>query len=172
MLCRLADALCSCCRDIDTPARFGGASLLLSYRRLTQRRPTSWHGVSAKALPTTAEDQSFPWYQQGLGVRVPLTSQIFGFSIFSLGFRSCSSLRVDRDGRTASFVTRAPFIVRIDKLVIIRIDEYRPEVVAGHGVGRRPAGTAAASSWRSSRFRRPAIAVSCACSSAICVACV
>jgi diguanylate cyclase (GGDEF)-like protein/PAS domain S-box-containing protein len=23
-LCRLADALCSCCRDIDTPARFGG----------------------------------------------------------------------------------------------------------------------------------------------------
>jgi len=23
-LCRLADALCSCCRDIDMPARFGG----------------------------------------------------------------------------------------------------------------------------------------------------
>src|SRR5258707_3963282 len=23
-LCRLADVLCSCCRDIDTPARFGG----------------------------------------------------------------------------------------------------------------------------------------------------
>jgi diguanylate cyclase (GGDEF)-like protein len=28
-LCRLADVLCSCCRDIDTPARFGGDEFAL-----------------------------------------------------------------------------------------------------------------------------------------------
>ena len=59
-LCRLADVLCSCCRDIDTPARSVETSLLLSCRRPMQRRPVWWRGVSAKGLPAMVKDQNFP----------------------------------------------------------------------------------------------------------------
>jgi len=59
-LCRVADVLSFCCRDIDTAARFGGDEFALVLRKQMRKRPAWWHDVFARALPMTARDQSFP----------------------------------------------------------------------------------------------------------------
>src|ERR1700730_2416751 len=66
-LCRLADVLCSSCRDIDTPARFGGDEFALV---LPETRAAEAHQVARRICESVAEEANGPKLSVSVGVAV------------------------------------------------------------------------------------------------------
>lgn len=64
-LCRLADVLCSCCRDIDTPARFGGDEFALI---LPETNATAANLVAQRIRERVANDDEGPKLSVSVGV--------------------------------------------------------------------------------------------------------
>jgi diguanylate cyclase (GGDEF)-like protein/PAS domain S-box-containing protein len=66
-LCRLADVLCSCCRDIDTPARFGGDEFALV---LPETNAEAASQVARRICESIADDGKGPKLSVCVGVAV------------------------------------------------------------------------------------------------------
>jgi len=66
-LCRLADVLCSSCRDIDTPARFGGDEFALV---LPETNAQEAHQVAQRICESVAHDANGPKLSVSVGVAV------------------------------------------------------------------------------------------------------
>src|SRR5713101_6223077 len=66
-LCRLADVLCSCCRDIDTPARFGGDEFAVV---LPETDAEEAHLVAQRICESVANDGKGPKLSVSFGVAV------------------------------------------------------------------------------------------------------
>jgi diguanylate cyclase (GGDEF)-like protein/PAS domain S-box-containing protein len=66
-LCRLADVLCSCCRDIDTPARFGGDEFALV---LPETNRESANVVARRICESVAKDENGPRISVSVGIAV------------------------------------------------------------------------------------------------------
>ncbi len=66
-ICRLADALCSCCRDIDTPARFGGDEFALV---LPETNAEAANLVARRVCESVANDGKGPTLSVSVGVAV------------------------------------------------------------------------------------------------------
>jgi len=66
-LCRLADVLCSCCRDIDTPARFGGDEFALV---LPETNAAAAKLVAERICESVADDGKGPKLSVSAGIAV------------------------------------------------------------------------------------------------------
>jgi diguanylate cyclase (GGDEF)-like protein/PAS domain S-box-containing protein len=66
-LCRLADVLCSCCRDIDTPVRFGGDEFALVLPETTAQEANM---VAHRICESVADDGKGPKLSASVGVAV------------------------------------------------------------------------------------------------------
>jgi diguanylate cyclase (GGDEF)-like protein/PAS domain S-box-containing protein len=66
-LCRFADVLCSCCRDIDTPARFGGDEFALI---LPETNADAANLVARRICESIANDGKGPKLSVSVGVAV------------------------------------------------------------------------------------------------------
>jgi len=66
-LCRLADVLSSCCRDIDTSARFGGDEFALV---LPETSAKAANGVARRICESLANDEKGPKLSVSVGVAV------------------------------------------------------------------------------------------------------
>jgi diguanylate cyclase (GGDEF)-like protein/PAS domain S-box-containing protein len=66
-LCRVADVLCSCCRDIDTPARFGGDEFALV---LPETNAEAANLVARRVCESVANDGEGPKLSVSVGVAV------------------------------------------------------------------------------------------------------
>ncbi len=66
-LCRLADVLCSCCRDLDTPARFGGDEFAVV---LPETDAEEAHLVAQRICESVANDGKGPKLSVSFGVAV------------------------------------------------------------------------------------------------------
>jgi diguanylate cyclase (GGDEF)-like protein/PAS domain S-box-containing protein len=66
-LCRLADVLSSCCRDIDTPARFGGDEFALVLPETNAREA---HQVARRICESVANDGNGPKLSVSVGLSV------------------------------------------------------------------------------------------------------
>jgi diguanylate cyclase (GGDEF)-like protein/PAS domain S-box-containing protein len=66
-LCRLADVLCSCCRTIDTPARFGGDEFALILPETNAEEATL---VARRICENVANDSNVPKLSVSVGVAV------------------------------------------------------------------------------------------------------
>ena len=66
-LCRLADVLCSCCRDIDTPARFGGDEFALV---LPETNAEAANLVARRVCESVTNDGKGPRLSVSVGVAV------------------------------------------------------------------------------------------------------
>jgi diguanylate cyclase (GGDEF)-like protein/PAS domain S-box-containing protein len=66
-LCRLADVLCSCCRDIDTPARFGGDEFALV---LPETNAEAANLVAQRICESVANDGKGPKISVSVGIAV------------------------------------------------------------------------------------------------------
>jgi diguanylate cyclase (GGDEF)-like protein/PAS domain S-box-containing protein len=64
-LCRLADVLCSCCRDIDTPARFGGDEFALV---LPETHTEAANIVARRICESVANDDKGPAISVSVGI--------------------------------------------------------------------------------------------------------
>jgi diguanylate cyclase (GGDEF)-like protein/PAS domain S-box-containing protein len=63
-LCRLADVLCSCCRDVDTPARFGGDEFALV---LPETNAETANSVARRICESVANDGNGPQISVSVG---------------------------------------------------------------------------------------------------------
>jgi diguanylate cyclase (GGDEF)-like protein len=66
-LCRLADVLCSCCRDIDTPARFGGDEFALI---LPETNAKTANLVAQRICESVANDGNGPKLSVSVGIAI------------------------------------------------------------------------------------------------------
>jgi two-component system, cell cycle response regulator len=66
-LCRLADVLSSCCRSIDTPARFGGDEFAVVLPETNAREA---HQVARRVCESVANDSNGPKLSVSVGVAV------------------------------------------------------------------------------------------------------
>jgi len=66
-LCRVADVLCSCCRDIDTPARFGGDEFALV---LPETNAEAANLVARRVCESAANDGKGPKLSVSVGIAV------------------------------------------------------------------------------------------------------
>jgi diguanylate cyclase (GGDEF)-like protein/PAS domain S-box-containing protein len=66
-LCRVADVLCSCCRDIDTPARFGGEEFALV---LPETNAEAANLVARRVCESAANDGKGPKLSVSVGIAV------------------------------------------------------------------------------------------------------
>jgi diguanylate cyclase (GGDEF)-like protein len=66
-LCRVADVLCSCCRDIDTPARFGGDEFALL---LPETNAEAANLVARRVCESAANDGKGPKLSVSVGIAV------------------------------------------------------------------------------------------------------
>src|SRR5579864_4677613 len=66
-LCRLADVLCSCCRDIDTPARFGGDEFALVLPETNAEAATQ---VARRICESVANEGNGPKISVSVGIAV------------------------------------------------------------------------------------------------------
>jgi diguanylate cyclase (GGDEF)-like protein/PAS domain S-box-containing protein len=85
-ICRLADALCSCCRDIDTPARFGGDEFAVV---LPETSAEAASLVAQRICENVATDGKGPKLSVSFGVAVYPQN---GNSIESLLYQADSAL--------------------------------------------------------------------------------
>jgi diguanylate cyclase (GGDEF)-like protein len=85
-LCRLADALCSCCRDIDTPARFGGDEFAVV---LPESDVGAANLVARRICESVGNDGKGPRLSVSFGVAVYPTN---GGSLESLLYQADSAL--------------------------------------------------------------------------------
>ncbi len=95
-LCRLADALCSCCRDIDTPARFGGDEFAVV---LPETDAEAANMVARRICESVANDGRGPKLSVSFGVAVYPQS---GNSIESLLCQADSALYSLKRQRSAA----------------------------------------------------------------------
>jgi diguanylate cyclase (GGDEF)-like protein/PAS domain S-box-containing protein len=80
-LCRLADVLCCCCRDIDTPARFGGDEFALV---LPETKAETANLVAQRICESLAEDGKGPKLSVSVGVAVyPQDGNTIGSLLFT-----------------------------------------------------------------------------------------
>ena len=98
-LCRLADALCSCCRVIDTPARFGGDEFALV---LPETKARAANLVARRICKSLANDGRAPQLSVSFGVTV----YRHGNTIESLLSEADSALYSMKRQRTAPGPTR------------------------------------------------------------------
>jgi diguanylate cyclase (GGDEF)-like protein/PAS domain S-box-containing protein len=66
-LCRFADVLCSCCRDIDTPARFGGDEFALV---LPETNAAAANRAALRICESVANDGKGPMLSVSVGIAV------------------------------------------------------------------------------------------------------
>ena len=99
-LCRLADALCSCCRDIDTPARFGGDEFAVV---LPETDAEAANLVARRIFESIANDGKRPRLSVSFGVAVYPTN---GGSLESLLFQADSALYSMKRQRIAAAESR------------------------------------------------------------------
>jgi diguanylate cyclase (GGDEF)-like protein/PAS domain S-box-containing protein len=66
-LCRLADVLCSCCRAIDTPARFGGDEFAVVLPETNARKA---YQVARRICESVANDTNGPKLSVSVGIAV------------------------------------------------------------------------------------------------------
>ena len=66
-LCRVADVLCSCCRDIDTPARFGGDEFALI---LPETNAKTARLVAQRICESVASDDNGPKLSVSVGIAI------------------------------------------------------------------------------------------------------
>jgi len=99
-LCRLADALCSCCRDIDTPARFGGDEFAVV---LPETEAAAANMVARRICESVANDGRGPKLSVSFGVAVYPQS---GDSIESLLCQADSALYSMKGQRSAPAESR------------------------------------------------------------------
>jgi diguanylate cyclase (GGDEF)-like protein len=66
-LCRLADVLCSCCRDIDTPARFGGDEFALVLPEINAKTANL---VAQRICKSVADDSKEPKLSVSVGIAI------------------------------------------------------------------------------------------------------
>jgi len=66
-LCRLADVLFSCCRDIDTPARFGGDEFAVV---LPETNAEAANLVAQRICESVANDNKGPRISASVGIAV------------------------------------------------------------------------------------------------------
>jgi len=66
-LCRFADVLCSCCRDIDTPARFGGDEFALV---LPETNAEAANRAALRICQSVANDGKGPTLSVSVGIAV------------------------------------------------------------------------------------------------------
>jgi diguanylate cyclase (GGDEF)-like protein/PAS domain S-box-containing protein len=99
-LCRLADALCSCCRDIDTPARFGGDEFAVV---LPETSADAANVVARRICESVANDGGGPKVSVSFGVTVYPQD---GNSIESLLCHADSALYSMKRQRSAATVSR------------------------------------------------------------------
>jgi diguanylate cyclase (GGDEF)-like protein/PAS domain S-box-containing protein len=80
-LCRLADVLCCCCRDIDTPARFGGDEFALV---LPETKAETANLVAQRICESLANDGRGPKLSVSVGVAVyPQDGNTIGSLLFT-----------------------------------------------------------------------------------------
>jgi diguanylate cyclase (GGDEF)-like protein/PAS domain S-box-containing protein len=99
-LCRLADALCSCCRDIDTPARFGGDEFAVV---LPETNVEAANLVARRICENVANDGRGPKLSVSFGVAVYPQN---GNSIESLLCQADSALYSMKRQRSAAAESR------------------------------------------------------------------
>jgi diguanylate cyclase (GGDEF)-like protein/PAS domain S-box-containing protein len=99
-LCRLADVLCSCCRDIDTPARFGGDEFAVV---LAETEVEAANLVARRICESVANDGKGPRLSVSFGVAVYPTN---GDSIESLLCQADSALYSMKRQRIAAEKSR------------------------------------------------------------------
>jgi diguanylate cyclase (GGDEF)-like protein/PAS domain S-box-containing protein len=99
-LCRLADALCSCCRDIDTPARFGGDEFAVV---LPETSAEAASVVARRICESVANDGGGPKLSVSFGVAVYPQD---GNSVESLLCRADSALYFMKQQRSVVAVSR------------------------------------------------------------------
>jgi diguanylate cyclase (GGDEF)-like protein/PAS domain S-box-containing protein len=99
-LCRLADALCSCCRDIDTPARFGGDEFAVV---LPETGAEAASQVARRICKSVASDGRGPKLSVSFGVAVYPRN---GNSIESLLCHADSALYSMKRQRSAATESR------------------------------------------------------------------
>jgi len=99
-LCRVADALCSCCRDIDTPARFGGDEFAVV---LPETDAEAANLVARRIFESIANDGKGPRLSVSFGVAVYPTN---GGSLESLLFQADSALYSMKRQRIAAAKSR------------------------------------------------------------------
>jgi len=95
-LCRFADILCSCCRDIDTPARFGGDEFALV---LPETDAEAANLVARRICESLAHDDKGPKLSVSFGVAIYPTH---GDSIERLLGRADSALYAMKQRRVAA----------------------------------------------------------------------
>jgi diguanylate cyclase (GGDEF)-like protein/PAS domain S-box-containing protein len=99
-LCRLADALCSCCRDIDTPARFGGDEFAVV---LPETDAEAANLVARRICESVANDGRGPKLSVSFGIAVYPQN---GNSIESLLCQADSALYSMKRQRSAAAESR------------------------------------------------------------------
>jgi diguanylate cyclase (GGDEF)-like protein/PAS domain S-box-containing protein len=99
-LCRLADALCSCCRDIDTLARFGGDEFAVV---LPETDAEAANLVARRIFESIANDGKRPRLSVSFGVAVYPKN---GGSLESLLFQADSALYSMKRQRIAAAESR------------------------------------------------------------------
>jgi len=91
-LCRVADVLSSCCRDIDTPARYGGDEFALV---LPETNAQEAHQVALRICESVAKDANGPRLSVSVGV-----------AVYPQNGNSIESLLTDADSKLYSMKQR------------------------------------------------------------------
>ncbi len=103
-LCRLADILCSCCRDIDTPARFGGDEFAVV---LPETSAEAANLVARRICDTIATDGKEPQLSVSFGVAIYPTNGDSIESLLSQADSALYSMKRSRNGAATSKQTSA-----------------------------------------------------------------
>jgi diguanylate cyclase (GGDEF)-like protein/PAS domain S-box-containing protein len=98
-LCRFADVLCSSCRDIDTPARFGGDEFALV---LPETNADAANLAARRICASVADDDKGPRISVSVGIAVYPQSGETIESLLSQADSALYSMKRQRNGATES----------------------------------------------------------------------